>query len=90
MEIIDLRVKLVQNLEQQIKKELSELQIPSEVVEKENKLLSGRNKDDLLYFGSEISETEADTLMNLNLNNYFRLREFEIFVISKPNMYSGR
>lgn len=78
MEIIDLRVKLVQSLEQQIKKELSELQIPSKVVEKENKLLSGRKKDDLLYnFGSEISETEADTLRNLTLNNCFRLREFE-------------
>lgn len=78
MNVIDLRVKLIQSLEQQIKKELSELQIPSKIIDRKDKLLSGRTKEELLSnVGNNISESEAKTFRNLKSNNIFRLREFE-------------
>ncbi len=78
MNVVDLRIKFIQSLEQQIKKELNELQTPSKYIDKEEKILAGRKKDDFIYIvGNNISESEAPTFRNLTLNNFFRLKELK-------------
>ncbi len=73
--IINLRLKLIKAIDQQIEKELSELNIPEHYLEKEKTILAGREKD----FGIEanISANELPAFSNLWVNVAFRQREFD-------------
>ena len=72
-DIIDLRIKILNNLEDQVERELSYLKTPPEILQKEHDILNGRERD----FGVEakVSENEHSTFRNLWLNVGFRERE---------------
>lgn len=73
MNIVDMRVKIVQSLEQHIERELDELLIPATFVEKEKRILAGR--EDTFGIEASISGNEEPAFRNLWVNVGLRARE---------------
>lgn len=73
MNVIDLRVKLVENLDKQIEKELSELTIPQNYIELEKRIQAGREEHFGIY--ANVSLNESPAYRNLWVNIGYRERE---------------
>jgi len=76
VELIDLRKRIVENLDKQINKELSEFVIPRDIMNRKEKLLNGKDEDEI-FAEAKIADNEFETFINLWLNNAYRFREIE-------------
>ncbi len=73
MSVVDFRVRLVENLDKQIQKELTELKLPQEYIDLEKKLLTGR--DETFGIEAPVSANEEPVHRNLWVNIGYRERE---------------
>lgn len=74
MNIVDMRVKIVQSLEKHIERELRELSIPVKYMENEKIIIAGR--EDTFGIEANIAGNEEPTFRNLYVNVALRVREF--------------